>query len=60
MNPGEPYKVRSTTAFDFYSIFHILAIKTDYHQLENFKRIEKKIENKSINPIIGFDCKNMK
>ena len=38
------------------SLLNILAIKTNYHQIENFKRIEKKIEKNSINPIIGFDC----
>ena len=29
--------------------------KPIYHQLENFKRIEKKIGNDWINPLIGFD-----
>ena len=43
-----------------YSIFHILAIKTNYHQQENFQRIEDKIEKNPIYPIIGFDCKDMK
>ena len=27
---------------------------------DGFKRIGKKIEGNSINPIIGFDCKDMK
>ena len=30
-------------------------IKTNYHQLENLKRIKKKIEKSSINLKIGFD-----
>ena len=43
-----------------YSLFHILEIKTNYYQLENLKRIEKKIAKNLMNPITGFDCKDMK
>ena len=35
-------------------------IKTNYHQLENFKKIDKKIEKNSSNPIIRFDHKDIK
>ena len=38
-----------------YSSFHTLLVKINYRQLENLKRIERKIEKRSINPIIGFD-----
>ena len=31
--------------------------KTNYDQSENFKRIEKKIEKSSVNPIAAFDHK---
>ena len=34
--------------------------KTNYDQLENFKRIEKKIKVSSVNPIAAFDHKYMK
>ena len=44
----------------FCSLFHILMTKTNYDQLENFKRIEEKIENSSVNPIAAFDHKYMK
>ena len=43
-----------------YALFHILAIKTNYYQLENFKRIRQKIERNSINPIMSFDFEEMK
>ena len=43
-----------------YSLFHILMTKTSYDQLENFKRIEKKIENSWVNQIAAFDHKHMK
>ena len=39
-----------------YSLFHILMIKTNHDQLENFKRIEKS----SVNPIAAVDLKYMK
>ena len=52
------------TAFNInsflYSLFHILITKTYYDQLENFKRIEKKIEKSSVNPIAAIDHKYMK
>ena len=38
----------------FCSLFHILMTKTNYDQLENFQRIEKKIEKSSVNPIAAF------
>ena len=38
-----------------YGLFHILVIQTNYDQLENLKRIEKKIEMCSVNPIAAFD-----
>ena len=44
----------------WYSLFHIFAIKTNYHQIENFNRIEKNIDKNSIDLIIGFDSKDMK
>ena len=34
--------------------------KTNHDQLENFKRIEKKIEVSSVSPIAAFDHKYMK
>ena len=34
--------------------------KTNYDQLENFKRIGRKIEKSSVNPIAAFDYKYMK
>ena len=34
--------------------------KTNYDQLEDFKRIDKKIEKRSVNPIAAFDRKYMK
>ena len=43
-----------------YSLFHILMTKTHYDRLENFKRIEKKIEKSSVNPIASFDHMYMK
>ena len=43
-----------------YSLFHILMTKTNYDQLKNFKRIEKKIEKSSVNPITSFGHKYMK
>ena len=43
-----------------YSLFHILATKPNYHQLEHLNRIEKKTVKSSINPMTGFDCKDMK
>ena len=43
-----------------YSLFHILMTKTNYDQLENFKRIEKKIEKSLVNLIASFDHKYMK
>ena len=45
------------------SIVYLISLQPkpcNYHQFENLKRIEKKIEKNSINPIIGFDCKDMK
>ena len=42
-----------------YSLFHVLMTKTSYGQLENFKRIEKKIEKRSVNSIAAFDHKYM-
>ena len=33
--------------------------KTNYDQLENFKRIEKRIEKSSVNLIAAFDNKYM-
>ena len=52
------------TAFNInsflYSLFHILITKTYYDQLENFERIEKKIEKSSVNPIAAIDQKYMK
>ena len=42
-----------------YSLFHILMTKTNYDQLENFTRIEKKIEKSSVNPIAAFDHKTL-
>ena len=32
--------------------------KTNYDQLENFKRIEKKMAKSSVNPIAAFGHKN--
>ena len=46
--------------FFFYDLFHILMTKTNYDQLENFKRIEKKIEKSSVNQIAAFDHKYIK
>ena len=43
-----------------YSLFHICMTKTNYDQLENFKRIEKKIGKSLVNPITAFDRKYMK
>ena len=43
-----------------YSLFHILRSKTDYDQLQNFKRIEKTIEKSSVNQIAAFHHKYMK
>ena len=37
-----------------YSLFHIRMTKISQDQLENFKRIEKKIGNSSVNPITAF------
>ena len=34
--------------------------KTNYDQLENFKIIEKKIEENSVKPIVYFDHKYIK
>ena len=42
-----------------YSLFNVLMTKTSYGQLENFERIEKKIEKSSVNPIVAFDHKYM-
>ena len=39
-----------------YILFHILMTKTNYDQLENFKRIEKSL----VNPIAAFDRKYIK
>ena len=44
----------------FCSLSHILTDKTNYDQLENFQKIEKKIERSSVNPITAFDHKYMK
>ena len=38
-----------------FCLFHILVTKTNYDQLENFKRSEKNIENSSVNAIAAFD-----
>ena len=43
-----------------YSLFHIRMTKTDYDHLENFKRIEKKVQKRSVKPVAGFDHKCMK
>ena len=43
-----------------YNSFHILLVKTNYKKFSNLKRIEKKIEKRSIKPIIGFDREDMK
>ena len=43
-----------------YSLFHIRMTKISYDQLENFKRIEKKIGKSSVNPITAFHHKYMK
>ena len=52
------------TAFNIncflYSLFHILITKPYYDRLENFKRIEKKIEKSSVNQIAAIDHKYMK
>ena len=40
-----------------YSLFHILSVKTNYEEVPNLKRIEKKIEKILIKPIIRFDGK---
>ena len=42
-----------------YSLFHVLMTKTSNGQLENFKRIKKKIEKSSVNPIAAFNHKYM-
>ena len=42
------------------SLFHILMTKTNFDQLKNFPKIEKKIEKSSVNPIAAFDNKYMK
>ena len=34
--------------------------KGQLSQVRDFKGIEKKIDKNSINPIVGFDCKDMK
>ena len=39
------------------SLFHMLMTNTNYDQIENFKRIEKKIEKSSVNSIAAFDHK---
>ena len=44
----------------FLSLYHIPMTKTNYHQLETFKRIENRIEKSSVNPITAFDHKYMK
>ena len=44
----------------FCSLSHILMTKTNRDQLENFQRIEKKIEKSSVNPIAAIDHKYMK
>ena len=38
----------------FCSLFHILMSKTNYDQLENFQKIENKIEKSSVNPIAAL------
>ena len=43
-----------------YSLFHIRMTKISYDQLENFKRIEKKIGKSLVNPITAFDHNYMK
>ena len=43
--------------FTMSSLFHILMIKTSYHQLENFERIKKPLEKSLINPIFGYEIK---
>ena len=53
-------RIMMTLEIRLYNLFDILIMKTNYHQLENFKRIEKKLEKSSINRIIGFDHKDMK
>ena len=36
------------------SLFHIFMAKTNYDQLENFKRIGKQIEKSSVSPIAAL------
>ena len=44
----------------FCNLFHILMSKTNYDQLENFRKNKKKIEKSSVNPIAAFDHKYKK
>ena len=44
----------------YYSLFHILSVKSSYQEFLNLQRIEKKIEKSSIKQIIGFDREDMK
>ena len=43
-----------------YSLFYILMTKTNYDQLENFQKIEKKFEKSLVNPTSAFDHKYTK
>ena len=43
----------------FFSLFHILMSKANYDLLENFQRMEKKMEKSLINLIAAFDHKYM-
>ena len=56
MNLNQNFNINSL----LYSLFHIRMTKTNYDQLKNFKRIEKKIGKSSVNPITAFDRKYMK
>ena len=42
------------THFTLYSLSDILSVKTNYEAFSNLRKIEKKIEKSSINPIIGL------
>ena len=42
------------------SLFDIRMTKTNYDQLETFKRIKKKIEKSLVNPVTAFDRNCMK
>ena len=56
MNLNKNFNINSC----LYSLFHNPMTKTNYEQLENFKRIEKRIKKNSVNPMTAFDQKYMK